>query len=245
MADAALAALVWLMNPTQAPDLPRRQIVATSYAALNPPEAVWRKYLTEIRRLQDRGELTEAQVGLLLFSPNARLELMHATSGDADAFVEGTVAQVLRHAEATARAEVESELESEKARRAQAEDAMAEEKQRAVAAAAELAAVTAAHTDQIGVVAKRISVVISWIVLGLVLPAIVAGTLQATGGLFPESSSDAIPLGSAFLVLAVIMGLCSLIWGWTVLDFRRWVDERFEPPIERLLRGWFSPSTSD
>jgi hypothetical protein len=98
MTDHALAALAWLMNPSQAPDLPRRQIVAISYAALNPPEEVWRKYLAEVRRLQERGALTEEQVGLLLYSPDARLELMNATSGDADALATGTISQILQHA---------------------------------------------------------------------------------------------------------------------------------------------------
>lgn len=82
MSDHALAAIAWLMNPSQVPDLPRSQIIATSFAALNPPDEVWRKYLAEIRHLQERGELTEEQVGLLLYSPDARLELMNATSGD-------------------------------------------------------------------------------------------------------------------------------------------------------------------
>lgn len=156
MSDSALAALAWLMNPTQAPDLPRGQIIATSYAALNPPDAIWRRYLAEIRRLQDRGELTEDQVGLLLFSPDARLELMNATSGDADAFAEGTIAQVLQQAEAAARAEVEDKLSEETDRRENAEVAIAAEQRRAAKEVEKAQKIAAAHTDHLGLVARRV-----------------------------------------------------------------------------------------
>lgn len=241
MSDSALAALAWLMNPTQAPDLPRRQIVATSYAALNPPDAIWRKYLAEIRRLQDRGELTEDQVGLLLFSPDARLELMHATSGDVDAFAEGTIAQVLQHAEAAARAEVEDELAEERVRRENAEAAIAAEQRGAAEAASKAQKIAAAHADHLSHVARRVAGAGSWVMFAVSVLLVVAGTVAATQGLFPSSWSEAIPLGSALIALVILGGLASLVWGWTLLDFRRWLAERLEQPAGRLIRRWFSP----
>src|SRR5829696_6125248 len=105
MLDSRAAAIAWLMSPVQAADLPRRQVIATSYAALSPPDAMWRKYLSEVRKLASRGDLSEDQVALLAFSPEARLALMNETDGDVGAFGEGTVPRVLQHARQTAQAE--------------------------------------------------------------------------------------------------------------------------------------------
>ena len=66
---------------------------------------MWRKYLSEVRKLASRGDLSEDQVALLAFSPEARLALMNETDGDVGAFGEGTVPRVLQHARQTAQAE--------------------------------------------------------------------------------------------------------------------------------------------
>ena len=243
MADAALSALAWLMNPTQAPDLPRRQIIATSYAALNPPDSVWRKYLKEIRQLQERGELTETQVGLLLFSPDARVELMNATGGEVDAFAEGTVAQVLRYAEAAARAEVQSELAEERDRRAQAEEEIAAEKKRTEQAVAQVRDVTTAHVEHLGQVAHKVAVATSWVVFTLGVVLILVATVAATSPLFPDSWSRSIPLGSVLVALLLLGGLASLVWGWTVLDVRAWAEKKIEPAAASALKRWLTPSS--
>src|SRR5207249_4866764 len=46
--DHVLAMIVWLKTPLKAPNLPRVRIIADSYAALNPPVALWKEYLDEI-----------------------------------------------------------------------------------------------------------------------------------------------------------------------------------------------------
>jgi len=42
------ATLLWLKKPTQAPTLPMKQVIADCYAALDPPQALWTRYLEEI-----------------------------------------------------------------------------------------------------------------------------------------------------------------------------------------------------
>lgn len=244
MTDHALAALAWLMNPAQAPDLPRRQIVAISYAALNPPEEVWRKYLTEIRQLQERGELTEEQVGLLLYSPDARLELMNATSGDADRMAVGTVAQVLRHAEEAARAEVERERDLERSRRERAEEAAAAENQRAAAEVAKAQRMADAHGSRLDSRAREIATFLSWVIFFLSAMILLFACAAAAEGLFPASWSRAIPFGSALVFVLALSGLASLLTGWNLLASRRSLAAYLEPRASRLLHRLFGPTES-
>jgi hypothetical protein len=244
MSDYSLAAIAWLMNPSQAPNLPRRQIVAISYAALNPPDEVWRKYLTEIRRLQERGELSEEQVGLLLFSPDARLELMNATGGDAGALATGTIAQVLSHAEAAARAEVEQELDRERSLREQAEATAAAEKDRAAAEAARAQRVADDHAGRLDTRAAEIATAISWAAFSLAAVLLLLACAAAAQGLFPSSWSKLVPLGSALVFLLGLTGLASLFTGWNLLQGRSWFATRIEPAINGRLHRWFGPADS-
>jgi hypothetical protein len=244
MTDHALAALAWLMNPAQAPDLPRRQIVAISYAALNPPEEVWRKYLTEIRRLQERGELTEEQVGLLLYSPDARLELMNATSGDADQMAMGTVAQILRHAEEATRAEVKRELDLERSRREQTEAAAAAEKEHAAAEVARARRIADEHSTRLGTRAREVATFLSWAAFFVSAMILLIACAAAAEGLFPSSWSRTVPFGSALVFVLALSSLASLLTGWNLRASRRSFAAYLEPPISRLLHRWFGPAES-
>jgi hypothetical protein len=244
MRDAALAALAWLMNPHQAPDLPRRQIIATSYAALNPPEAVWRKYLREIRKLNERGEISDQQVGLLLFSPDARLELMNQTSGDPDAYVHGTAAQVLAHAEQAARAEVESMLKQERARCEEMEAAVHQERQRAELEAQKATDIAVAHGHRRAWLAHQVAAGISWISVALAGMLLALGAGLATQGLFPASWARAIPFATALVLLALLAGLASSLSGWNLFSSRRKLAAKLERPIAHGLDRLLTPAKS-
>jgi hypothetical protein len=245
MADHSLAALVWLMNPSQAPDLPRRQIIAISFAALNPPDEVWRRYLAEIRRLQERGELTEEQVGLLLFSPDARLELMNATQGDADALASGTIAQVLERAEAAARQEVEVELVRERGRRADAEREAVSERGRAAAEARRAERVAAKHADRLHHLAGRIAGGLAWAALAIVAAVLILASAAGAQGIFPSSWAKAIPFASALVFLLALLTLVSLLTGWNLLKSRRWLAARIKTPLSAILHRLFGLRNDD
>ncbi len=119
--DDFISTLVWLKNPATAPELPRQRIIADCYAALNPPDDLWRKYLAEINRLQQAGNISDDDYHLLRFSTEARDVLMDLTFGDEDTFVIGTVEEILEKAKSAARAETEASLEKEKQMRAEAQ----------------------------------------------------------------------------------------------------------------------------
>ncbi len=240
VSDYNLAALAWLMNPSQAPDLPRRQIIAISYAALNPPDEIWRLYLAEVRKLKDRGALTEEQVGLLIFSPDARLELMNATSGDPEALATGTIAHILDHSEATARAEAEAERDHERARREEAESRIAAEQERARTEAERFQSLAAAHERRLEKWSRHLAGGASWIAFTLCALILLAAFAVAADGLFPASWSKLIPLGSALLFLLALGSLASLLNGWNLLAARRWLAGVLHRPSHRLIRRCFS-----
>lgn len=249
MLDSRLVSLAWLMNPVQGADLPRKQIIATSYAALNPPESVWRRYLAEVRRLAEHGDLTDDQVVLLLFSPEARFALLDSTDGDPTTFTEGTVAQVLEHARAAARSEVKAELDDERRHRQQADErreaaerAMAAEQARAAQAVAQIAAVTHAHATRVKDLSRMAARIIGWAAYSLVFALVVAGAGFATTGLFPESWSQAVPFVSWFVItMFVLVGLAGMAWGFSLHSIVDGAEKLLHQRIERRISGVLSP----
>ncbi len=94
--DFSLANMAWLKAPMGAPSMPRTELLAYSYAALQPSKALLDKYLTEIDKLQRQGKISEQDHQLLRSSTNAQEELMRLTLGDETAFTEETVTETLR-----------------------------------------------------------------------------------------------------------------------------------------------------
>lgn len=134
--DYELTNLVWLKDPAIAPELPRKRIIADCYAATQPSERLWVKYLEAIDRLERQSKITSDDYFLLRHSIQAKSELMERTLGDETAFAEGTVAEILSsiqerlHAEDVARANAEAlakqealiQLEREREERRKVED---------------------------------------------------------------------------------------------------------------------------
>lgn len=112
--DHMLTTLLWLKKPTAAPALPRKRIIADCYAALNPSDDLWRKYLVEINKLEEDGAITTDDYNLLRFSMESKRALMDVTYGESSAFTEGTVKEVLARSIAFIRSNLEEELKEEK-----------------------------------------------------------------------------------------------------------------------------------
>lgn len=95
LTDHHLATLVWLKKPQAAPSLPRRQILADCFAALEPGGRIWDRYLEEINRLGSRGKASENDLMLLRYSTEAQRSLMDRTMGDPDQVTAETVEAIL------------------------------------------------------------------------------------------------------------------------------------------------------
>lgn len=114
--DVELTNIVWLKQPSVAPDLPRRRLIATFYAALQPSDEFLRRYLQEVDRLAEGGNHSEGDVYLLRHSLEARRVAMDLTVGDEDAFAVGTVAEVLEIMHLEIEREARAKAEEERAR---------------------------------------------------------------------------------------------------------------------------------
>ncbi len=94
--DFSLANMAWLKAPMGAPSIPTMELLAYSYAALQPSKVLLDKYLSEIDKLQKQGKLSARDHQLLRSSTIAQEELMRLTLGDEAALTEETVSETLR-----------------------------------------------------------------------------------------------------------------------------------------------------
>lgn len=121
LTDHALTNLLWLKMPMQAPDLPRKRIIAACFAATQPDEQLWNRYLKEIGKLKDEQSVTADDYFLLRHSLQARAALMDLTLGTEESFAIGTVQEILAVVRADIQRQLREELETETQKRLEAE----------------------------------------------------------------------------------------------------------------------------
>lgn len=97
--DFSLANIAWLKAPLKAPELPRLELIATSYAALEPAEPLWAKYAAEIDKLARIEKVTPEMHQHLRYSVRATDELMNLTCGSEEAFSSHTVPEIIERVE--------------------------------------------------------------------------------------------------------------------------------------------------
>jgi len=88
--------MAWLKAPLGAPGLPMTEMLAFSYAALQPSKELLDKYMGEIDKLEKQGKITTRDHQLLRSSQLAQDELMNLTLGEEDALTEQTVTETLK-----------------------------------------------------------------------------------------------------------------------------------------------------
>jgi hypothetical protein len=233
--DDYIGTLAWLKNPASAPQLPRQRIIADSYAAVNPSDALWRRYLNEIDRLQESGNISEDDYHLLRYSTEAKIALMELTFGDDEVFVTGTVEQILDRAKAAARAETEALLRQEKALREEAEKktALAQKQSESQIQAIEFRIVQTSS-----VFARWFSRVTFWVSFLLLM----LGAYFTLPHTYPESPSGWVRLSiSALLGLTSLFSLYHLVFGTSLRALLRRLEVGVSHFAEKALRRQFFP----
>lgn len=109
--DNMLTTLLWLKRPVQAPDLPRKRIIADYFAAVQPSDRLWSKYQREISALEKDSEISADEYYLLRHTIQAKTALMELTHGEELAFTRGSVKEILNLAKAKIRAEYDEDLD--------------------------------------------------------------------------------------------------------------------------------------
>lgn len=95
ISDSFLTNIVWLKNPTVAPDLPRKRIIADCYAAQQPSDDIWIKYVCKLEELKKEKEISAEVYYFLRTSIEAKSALIEITKGDINAFTNGTVEEII------------------------------------------------------------------------------------------------------------------------------------------------------
>jgi hypothetical protein len=126
--DFSLANMAWLKAPMGAPSLPTTEILAFSYAALQPSKELLNKYLTEIERLERQGKITARDHQLLRSSCLAQDELMSLTLGSEDALTEETITETLQRVSSEIKKEESEKLSAEQIAHRQTQDNLALER---------------------------------------------------------------------------------------------------------------------
>lgn len=223
--DHHLTTISWLKKPLEAPDLPRKRIIADCYAALNPSDTLWKMYLEEINKLHNQDDISKEDYYLLRYSTESRKILMDITQGDADAFIEGTVKEVLEKSRQAARAETEAALHNEKKKREETER-QAERAQARLKAQQEHLQIL---SEQIG---RWVTSFIEggWIImlsLGVFL------TFPKPSPTMPEGWWEL--LSPAALLIFGILTVGNLVFGTTVGSLVRRLEIRISRLVERTL----------
>lgn len=124
--DYHLSHLAWLKSPMDSGDLARTEILSSCYAAMHPPQSLWREYLTEVDRLKAEGKFTERDHEVLRLSLKAPEELMEVTSGEIEGITEANLRTILTRLERTYTAEKDRQLEQLRVDREKIEKDLAE-----------------------------------------------------------------------------------------------------------------------
>ena len=109
----SLANVAWLKAPVGAPSVPRTQVLAFAYAALQPSVELLNKYMNEIDKLEAKGNISQRDHQVLRSSPLAYDQLMNLTLGEESALTEDTLMQTLKRASDEIRKEESSRLIAE------------------------------------------------------------------------------------------------------------------------------------
>ena len=175
MPVSLMTRLAWVKKPMIAPDLPKHVVMASAYAALNPPVPLWRKYIDEVDRRREKGRITDNDYHLLRSSREAREALMDTTFGAEEAFSAGTLDEVLAHATATIQAEAHAETDLERSARIVAEaDARREREKRE--------GIERVHREQVAVHAHALGLTLGWALAGVLGAAVVVGAVATIPG---------------------------------------------------------------
>ncbi len=231
--DHTMATLAWVKNPTIVADFSKNRLIASSYAALNPTPDLWRKYYEEIERLKERGDITSEEYQLLRFSTVARNALVESTLGSPDAFVGGTVPEILEAAKAHTRKETEEKLAEEQKKREAAE-------QRADDIKREFEAKLQSQRQRARDIGLSIGRGTKWVVYAFVFVVMGWGFYKTLPTASPQLLNEWVQVvAPAAIAIFFVLGLWNIAEGGSVRQISRvaevWVTRKVEVLLLKLF----------
>ncbi|MBD3333037.1 hypothetical protein GF356_09300 [candidate division GN15 bacterium] len=205
--DFSLANMAWLKAPQGAPEIPVSEVIAFSYAALQPSKQLLDKYFDEVEKLKEKGTITERDHQLLRSSVVAQRELMNLTLGEEDALTEQTVYETLSRVTSEIKKEVSDKYKAEQASHHKTQQELATER-------AEKQAIQKRLYWRCLKKAKRYS----WAIAIFVVLILVSGTIAGLGVTSSNMVLGWILTGTFGLVL--LASFLSLVVSFTVCSMR-------------------------
>lgn len=112
--DFSIANMAWLKAPMGAPSLPRKEVIAYSYAALCPSRDLLNKFLAQIELLKEQGNITERDHQFLRSNYFLDDELMTLTLGEENALTAESIYEMSKRLTEEIRKEESQLLKHEK-----------------------------------------------------------------------------------------------------------------------------------
>jgi len=213
MSEGLMTRLAWVKRPMLAPEMPRHAVMALSYAALNPKDELWRRYIDELESRRKVGSISDEQYHILRSSREAREVLMDKTFGLEDAFSAGTVDEVLAHATAVIHGEAVAEVEEAREAARLAEQGAEQERRKREQ-------LERAHVARVDRRAHSVAAIASWLLAGLLTLVGVVGVLATLPGV-PLISVDDLLVRIAIWAVAVFTVFAVIVRHVSVLEMRR------------------------
>jgi hypothetical protein len=252
--DFSLANVAWLKAPLKAPDLPEIELMAACQAALEPPPALWTRYVQEVDKLKAMGDISADDHQWLRYAAHARTTLMNLTGGSEGAFSGKTVNEIIGGVKAEIRAELAAEVgqaltaEQQKHQEAQSQweaerqalRRRLEEEQTATAEATERAGRLARaqlHTrDRVEAIASNVA---RWCRRGAML---LLGTAVAAAIVFgafqPTLLSRVAWMAGPIVLVGAILAFLDNVHGLSVRELSERIEAGVRSWAERRIRHW-------
>lgn len=229
--DYVLTNLLWLKTPLGAPDLPRKRVIADCYAATQPDDRIWSKYLASIEKNEAANKITTDDYVMLRFAIEAKSAMMDITLGEEVAFTQGTITEILALAKSKIQHEKDSELTEEKTKRKSAEDEVNrlrleksfqdQERIHKIRARAQIYSNNISNAVEYGVLAL-----------------LIVGTVSTFPWGFPTFDTSPVKyLISLLQFILLILSVINIYFGTTV---KSWVRQ-FEVSLAHKIEVWLMP----
>jgi len=95
LTDTFIGTIIWLRNPNKVIEISKKKVMANVYSALQPSEELLRQYVAEVKKLKEKGEITEDDYILLRDFQVAKELLGERLLGDPQRFTPRTPIEVL------------------------------------------------------------------------------------------------------------------------------------------------------
>jgi hypothetical protein len=228
--DYAMTNLLWLKRALEAPDLPRKRVIADCYAATQPEEHLWKKYLVEIEKLEAAGQVNREDVFILRHSIEAKSALMDLTLGEEQAFTQGTVTEILQLIHEQRYSSFKQEIEQQKGLLRTAQGALASSD-----------ALEVERSARIQRRAQKTAKGLRWGIEGLAIILLFVGSAYT----FPWSLP---PIKAAWFgyslsvvwVAMLVLSVANLMYGTAVESYLRRIEVCLADRIEKAIKAFVS-----